>query len=135
MKIKVWKEFPYTPTPALYSPFTIAFCYPVMGPPGIVKGCNKDVVNYIRKLNTPVICHFTWWRRKQKSSFIKDFGFPKQYLFYCFSSKPWKYSENRKYFWFGIKEYDSVGKEKRSFKIEVRRVPRCFPKQIRTFIT
>ena len=80
--LPVKKEFDYNPIGSYrdVNPYDIAFCYPhpLYHRPFIVKGGNRDVTEYLRKLNIPMVVHHTFFKGARHRRIVELYGVDKE---------------------------------------------------------
>lgn len=81
-KLPVRKEFDYSPIGSFrnVNPYDIAFCYPhpLYHRPFIVKGGNRDVTEYLKKLNIPMVVHHTFYKGTRHRRIVELYGVDKE---------------------------------------------------------
>ena len=107
-------------------PYTIAFCYPMNGKNFIVKGGDNEVNGYLKSLTIPTLVNKTYWSGgvcRCGASFY-FYGTKNIYVSELYETHKKK---NKKY------EFRMYCKDDvKTFM--VRKVPKCFPEQIKELI-
>ena len=116
------EEFNIEYKPANSCPFTIAFCYPKISEPFVVKGGWDDVEKFISSKKEPLLVHITYWWRKTHRTVISTYNLSQDIYFkeVGLFPKRWK-----------IFTFDK-GHIKKDLAI-VRKVPRKWLKELNQF--
>jgi hypothetical protein len=126
-------EFDWTPIHSWSdgNPFTIAFCYPMEGKPFVLKGGCKSIEPILKKTKVPVVVHFSYWHHGNSRYLVNCYGFPKNVLIYFWTSAhkvmPMR-GKTRRYIRLSVNVQNG-----KSVDYRMRRIPRCFPEQLREF--
>lgn len=112
------------------NPFTIAFCYPSEGKPFVLKGGYITIKDIVKKSKIPVVTHLTYWHHGESRYIVECFGFPKSVMIHFWkSSHKTIPNHKRRYIRLTIAKR---GKQDKVYRL--RRIPRCFPEQLREYI-
>lgn len=79
--LPVRAELPIKKSDIAFSPFTIAFCYPVpiTDVPFVVKGTEIEVQRYFKNYKLPAIVHYSLWCRKKRVLKVELINFKRKF--------------------------------------------------------
>lgn len=136
--LPVKKEFTYNPRGSFsrFDPYDVAFCYPhpLYEKPFIVKGGHQLVRDFLKKMNTPMIVHHTFYMKGMTRTIYGFYGLDKGLQIqkhYTYSDTLRKYRISQKFELVKFTYGESIPKK---VLARFKRVPRRWIRELNLYV-